>query len=155
VEKLINLPAFSPQIRDFSGKKLIFDRLRKKYVALTPEEWVRQHFVNYLLTCKHYPAGRIGNEISLKYNGLKKRCDTVVYDHFGHPLMLVEYKASTTAISQEVFDQIARYNLTMRAPYLAVSNGIRHYCCQMNYGEGTYCLLNEIPDYPELAGKNN
>ena len=147
----LNLPDFSPLIRNDSGKKYIFDQLRKKYVILTPEEWVRQHFINYLLIYKHYLAGRIGNEISLLFNGLKKRCDSVVYDNFGQPLMIIEYKSSSVKITQGVFNQISLYNLTMRVPYLIVSNGINHYCCLMDYEKKTYTFLQEIPDYEEIC----
>ena len=146
----LNLPDYSPTIRSEAGKEYILDRLRKKYVALTPEEWVRQHFVNYLITCKNYPQGRTGNEVSLMLNGMKKRCDTVIYGKTGNPLMLVEYKAPEVPISQDVFDQISLYNLVMQVPYLVVSNGINHYCCQMNYENKTYRFLEDIPDYNDL-----
>lgn len=146
----LNLPSFSPRIKINAGKRLIFDVLRKKFVKLTPEEWVRQHFVNYLLIYKQYPGGRIGNEISLLYNGMKKRCDTVIYDNVAQPLMLIEYKAPDVKITQAVFDQISVYNLTMRVPFLIVSNGMSHYCCTVNYAENTYFFLQDIPDYRQL-----
>ncbi len=147
----LNLPAYSPSIQLKNGKKFIFDRLRKKYVALTPEEWVRQHFLNFLLVYKNYPAGCTGNEISLSLNGLKKRCDTVVYDKFGNPLVIVEYKAVSVKITQDVFDQISLYNIVMKVPYLIVSNGMTHYCCQMDYENQTYCFLEDIPEYGDIC----
>lgn len=146
----LNLPDFDLNVKTELGKKYIFDRLRKKFVALTPEEWVRQHFIHYLINYKNYPAGRIGNEISLIYNGLKRRCDTVIYNDFGQPVMIIEYKASSINITQDVFNQISRYNLTMKVPFLVVSNGLKHYCCQMNYDNNSYCFLEEIPVYQSI-----
>jgi len=147
----LNLPEFSPRIQERSGKFYIFDSLRKKYIKLTPEEWVRQHFINYLLVYKKYPAGRIGNEISLLYNGMKKRCDTVVYDNTTQPLILIEYKAPDVKITQSVFEQISVYNLAMQVPYLIVSNGMNHYCCYVDYTQSSYRFLEDIPDYPNLT----
>ncbi|MCD7973005.1 MAG: type I restriction enzyme HsdR N-terminal domain-containing protein [Candidatus Azobacteroides sp.] len=150
----LNLPDFSPVIKNEKGKYFIFDPLRKKYIALTPEEWVRQSFIHYLLKYKNYPAGRIGNEIRLIYNGLKKRCDSVVYNHFGQPIIIIEYKAPSVPITQHVFNQICVYNLTMQVPYLIVSNGLKHYCCQMDYKNKSYCFLEDIPDYNEEFEKS-
>ena len=147
----LNLPKFSPRIKENSGKRFIFDSLLKKYVKLTPEEWVRQHFVNYLLIYKKYPGGRIGNEISLLYNGMKKRCDTVIYNEFTQPLILIEYKAPDVKITQSVFDQISVYNLAMQVPYLIVSNGMSHYCCYVDYAQCSYSFLEDIPDYQNLV----
>ena len=124
----LNLPA-----RDFKLKKeketiFIFDELRRKYVTLTPEEWVRQTFVAFLINDKGFPAGLMGNEISLEQNGIKRRCDTLIADKYGAPFVIVEYKAPFITITQSVFDQIARYNMVMRAKYLIVSNGMQHFC---------------------------
>ena len=128
----------------------VFDRLRKRYVALTPEEWVRQHFVDYLIEEKQFPAALMANEVSLTQNGIKRRCDTLVADREGQPLVIVEYKAPEIEITQQVFDQIVRYNMVLRARYLMVSNGMSHYCCQIDYENNTYSFLNDIPKYAEL-----
>jgi len=129
---------------------MIFDILRRKYVALTPEEWVRQHFVHYLLERKGYPSGLLANEVQLLLNGTKKRCDSVLYDRNLHARMIVEYKAPHIEITQAVFDQIMRYNIVLRVEYLVVSNGLKHYCCRMDYAANRYEFLKEIPDYGEL-----
>ncbi len=146
----LNLPNFEVKVTLQKGKPVIFDRLRKKYVAVTPEEWVRQHFVNFLLTEKHYPENLIANEIGIKLNNTQKRCDTVVYDNCLNPLVIIEYKAPSVDITMRVFDQIVRYNMVLRAPYLIASNGLKHYCCKINYDKGDYIFLEEIPDYCKL-----
>lgn len=132
------------------GRTLIFDGLRRKYVALTPEEWVRQHFVRYLILQKHYPAGRVANEVSLTLNGTSKRCDTVVYDGKARPRVIVEYKAPHIEITQKVFNQISRYNMVLHVDYLIVSNGLQHYCCHVDYETGACRFLPDIPRYDEL-----
>lgn len=146
----LNLPTFEYRLKEENGKHFIFDSLRKKYVVLTPEEWVRQHFVNYLILYKGYPGGRIGNEISLDLNGRKRRCDTVIYRQDGSPHIIVEYKAPHIPISQTVFDQIVRYNMVLQVEYLIVSNGQNHYCCHINYDKQSYTFLNEVPGYDSL-----
>jgi len=151
----LNLPSFSPKITNKNGKCLIFDKLRRKKVALTPEEWVRQNFVNYLTVEKHYPAQLMANEVSITLNGLAKRCDTVVYDQFLQPVAIVEYKAPSVRITQDVFEQIARYNLRLNVGCLIVSNGLEHYACRMNYADESYAYLEEIPSYNELAALGN
>lgn len=147
----LNLPQYPIKVTKQQGRAVIFDVLRKKYVALTPEEWVRQHFVQFLINQKHYPAGIVANEISLHLNGTSKRCDTVVYDRQARPRMIVEYKAPNIEITQKVFNQISRYNIVLRVDYLIVSNGMQHYCCRMNYAANSYEFLKEIPDYNELC----
>lgn len=139
----LNLPPVPLRTIGDGDKVKVFDPLRKKYVALTPEEFVRQHFVEYLSKELGYPKGLMANEVSLKINGLSRRCDTLVSDREGKPLMVIEYKAPNVNITQEVFDQIARYNLVIGARYIVVSNGIRHYCCECE-GSG-YRFLEEIP----------
>ncbi|MDE6272782.1 MAG: type I restriction enzyme HsdR N-terminal domain-containing protein [Muribaculaceae bacterium] len=129
----------------------IFDPLRDKYVALTPEEYVRQHFVNYLMTELKYPASVMANEIGIDLNGTRKRCDTVVFGADMKPLVIIEYKAPGVEISQTVFDQIARYNMQLQARYLIVSNGIRHYCCRLDYDRDTYNFLPRIPEYSSIS----
>ncbi len=124
----LNLPSFDIRLqRDDEGVK-IFDRLRKKFIILTPEEWVRQHFVNYLINHKGFPESLMANEIGITLNGTRRRCDTVVFDKHGSPMVIVEYKASSIVISQSTFDQIVRYNMVLHARYLIVSNGMNHYC---------------------------
>lgn len=125
----------------------VFDPLRAKYVALTPEEYVRQHFTAWLTGNLGYPKSLVSNEVSIKLNNTRRRCDTVVFRSDGSPLMIVEYKAPTVTINQEVFDQIARYNLVLRSRYLVVSNGLNHYCCEMQYDSNSYTFLPEIPEY--------
>ncbi|HIT16023.1 MAG TPA: type I restriction enzyme HsdR N-terminal domain-containing protein [Candidatus Avimuribaculum pullicola] len=147
----LNLPKKQFNIKkDANGKPIILDRLRHKFVALTPEEWVRQHFVAFLIDDKGFPAGLMANEVSLTQNGISRRCDTLVSDHNGHPLLIVEYKAPSIDITQSVFDQIVRYNMVLHASYLIVSNGICHYCCRINYDKGSYSFLAEIPSYADL-----
>ncbi|MBP5561361.1 MAG: type I restriction enzyme HsdR N-terminal domain-containing protein [Muribaculaceae bacterium] len=145
----LNLPEYQFNIKQTKNGLQIFDRLRQRFVALTPEEWVRQHFVNYLIEEKQYPFALMGNEISLELNGVKRRCDTLVAARDGSPLAVVEYKAPTITISQTTFDQIARYNMVLHAKCLMVSNGLNHYCCLMD-GAGSYSFLQDIPPYPTL-----
>lgn len=146
----LNLPDFATKVVEKDGKRTIFDPVRHKYVALTPEEWVRQHFVNYLVTVKNYPKTLLANEVLVKLNGTSKRCDTVAYSRFLAPLMIVEYKAPTINITSAVFDQIARYNMVLRVHYLTVSNGINHFCCKIDYDTQTYSFLEDIPEYDSL-----
>ncbi|MDE6560780.1 MAG: type I restriction enzyme HsdR N-terminal domain-containing protein [Muribaculaceae bacterium] len=123
----------------------VFDPLRKKYVALTPEEYVRQHFTAWMTGNLGYPASLMGNEVPLSLNNTRRRCDTVVFRSDGSPVVIVEYKAPTVAITQSVFDQIARYNMVLRSRYLIVSNGLRHFCCEMDYDHDSYSFLSAIP----------
>lgn len=147
---VLNLPSFDYKIKKEKDRLFIFDIIRKRYIALTPEEWVRQHFVSYLISYKGYPLGLIGNEISLRLNGQNRRCDTVIYDIYGSPLMIIEYKAPHITLNQEVFDQVIRYNIALKVKCLVVSNGINHYCCVMDYDDMCPHFLKEIPDYNEL-----
>lgn len=146
---VLNLPPFSPKIKK-EDKLSIWDPIRKKYVALTPEEWVRQHFVNFLITEKGYPSSLISNEIQINLNNQKKRCDTVIYNNTPSPIVIVEYKAPDVPITQNVFDQIARYNIVLKVRYLIVSNGLEHYCCRINYDTLSYEYLPDIPNYESL-----
>lgn len=130
---------------------MIFDRLRQRFVALTPEEWVRQHFVEWLISEKDFPAALMGNEVSLTQNGIKRRCDTVVANHNGTPLVIIEYKAPSVTVGQKTFDQIVRYNMVLHAAYLIVSNGLKHYCCHIDHNTGSYAFLSEIPTYDKLC----
>ncbi len=146
----LNLPKAELRITKKDEKTLIFDSLRKKYVVLTPEEWVRQNFVSFLVNHKGFLAGLMNNEVPLTQNGIKRRCDTLVSDKYGNPLVIVEYKAPDINITQKVFDQIVRYNYVFRAKYLIVTNGLNHYCCRINYADGNYSFQKEIPFYDDL-----
>ena len=146
----LNLPPFNINVKKMDGKLSVFDCLRRKFVALTPEEWVRQHFVNYLISEKGYPQALIANEIQINLNNQKKRCDSVVYNRELAPLMIVEYKSPDVNITQAVFDQIIRYNIVLRVDYLIVTNGLNHYCCKMDYDTQTFSYLPDIPLYNEL-----
>jgi predicted type IV restriction endonuclease len=142
----LHLPKYSFKIKESEGKKMIFDRCRRKFVSCTPEEWVRQHLVEFLIREKNYPASLIVNEATVEINGMKKRCDTVVYNKKGTPVMIIEYKAPHVIISQSTFDQIAMYNFRLQVEYLIVSNGLNHYCCRIDYEKPGYTFLEEIPE---------
>jgi len=146
VQKL-NFPTYSFRFKNSENKRLIFDGIRKKFVVLQPEEWVRQHCVEYLIRVKNYPKSWINVEKELKINNLKKRYDIVVFNQDGSIHLVVECKAPTIPISQDTFDQIARYNLKLNATYLMVTNGINHYYCQMDFENERYTFLKDIPDY--------
>ncbi len=146
----LNLPKTELKVTTKDGKPQVFDHLRRKYVALTPEEWVRQQFVHYLIGQKDYPAECIGNEVSISLNGTRKRCDSVVYGREAEPLMIIEYKAPSVDITQQVFEQISRYNIKLRVRWLIVSNGLQHYCCRIDYESGTYQFVEDIPTYNDI-----
>lgn len=146
----LNLPPYEAKIQQSNGKDQIFDDLRRCYVALTPEEWVRQHFVHMLIEHKGFPATLTANEVAISLNGMSRRCDTVVYDKGLRPRAIIEYKAPSVKIDGKVFAQIARYNLVLRVDYLIVSNGLHHYCCKMDYDNNSYTFLNEIPAYTDI-----
>ncbi len=147
----LNLPLYKFSIKSSENKRLIFDQLRKKYVVLTPEEWVRQHFVSYLLSEKKYPAPLIAIEKELKINGLKKRTDILIFNKQGLPDIIVECKAPSVPITQTTFDQIARYNLKLNASFLIVTNGLQHFYCQMDRNNEKYIFLEDIPNYPLVS----
>lgn len=147
----LNLPPYDAKIQTADGQTRIFDVLRRRFVALTPEEWVRQHFVQHLLTSYGYPSGLMANEVSLTLNGMSRRCDTVVYDRSLRARIIIEYKRPTVEITQRVFDQISRYNMVMQVDFLIVSNGMAHYCCRMDYGRQTYEFLPDIPTFAMLT----
>ncbi|MBR5332456.1 MAG: type I restriction enzyme HsdR N-terminal domain-containing protein [Muribaculaceae bacterium] len=147
----LNLPQYNINVRATSdGTMQIFDSLRNKFLVLTPEEWVRQHFVSFLINHKGFPTGLMANEVSLTLNGTSRRSDTVVYNSSAQPLVIVEYKAPSVRITQKTFDQIVRYNMVFKAPYLIVSNGLNHYCCHIDLENHTYKFLPGIPNYDEL-----
>lgn len=146
----LNLPPFDKKITKKDDKPFILDVIRRQHVALTPEEWVRQHFVHFLINHKGYPPSLMANEVQLKLNGMSRRCDTVVYDRMLTPRVIIEYKAPTVDITQKVFDQICRYNLVLQVDYLIVSNGLAHYCCQLDYATHSYRFLRDIPEYTSI-----
>ena len=146
----LNLPPFEIKLRGTKAQPQIFDILRKKYIALTPEEWVRQHFVHFLVEHKGYPAALMANEIQLKVGEKTLRADSVLYSGDLKPRMIIEYKAPHIPITQKVFDQISIYNMLLHVDYLVVSNGLQHYICKMDYNDKKYLFLEDIPDYKEL-----
>jgi len=146
----LNLPAYNFRIIKKNEKPFIFDDLRKKFVALTPEEWVRQHFIRFLINVKHYPASLIAIEKQLVINSLKKRCDAVVYSRNAEPLMIIEFKATTVSIAQQTFDQAAVYNSKLKVDYFIISNGLKHYCCRLDKNVLQYNFLDDIPDFDSL-----
>lgn len=148
----LNLPIYTFRIREAGEREEIFDETRKKFVALTPEEWVRQHFVEYLVAGKKVPRSHIVVEAAFKLYGLVKRSDIMVSDRKGEPVLLVECKAPHVNISQKTFDQVARYNMALRVQYLAVTNGLNHYCCIIDHSSSSYRFLKDIPDYLSLTG---
>lgn len=149
---MLNLPQFDCRLRLSPTTRLdeIWDTQRRKWVRLTPEEWVRQNFVHFLINQKGYPAGRIGNEVSIKVGQLERRCDSVVFGREGEPVMIVEYKAPSVQITQKVFDQIARYNIALQVDWLIVSNGMQHYCCHLLRDQHKFEFVSEIPKSEEL-----
>lgn len=148
----LNLPPADLDLRRTERGVEVYDRLRKKWLLLTPEEWVRQQFTSYLINHKGYVAGFIANEVSITLNGTSRRCDTVIYDHRLHPLVIVEYKEPGIAITQNVFDQIARYNIVLQVKYLIVSNGLKHYCCEVDSLNNRCKFIQDIPTYQDICG---
>lgn len=145
----LNLPFYNLTLKEENGNHFIFDDIRKKYLRLTPEEWVRQNFVKYLIDEKKYPASLIVIEKGLKLNELTKRADVLIYKD-SSPILLVECKAPNVKITQDTFDQISRYNLTFKVPFLIVTNGMDHFCCQIDFENNSYHFLEEIPYFIEL-----
>jgi hypothetical protein len=146
----LNLPSFEIKVSGTPQKPKIFDFLRRKYVTLTPEEWVRQHFVNFLIHHKGYPQMLMANEVELKMGDKRLRCDSIIYNKVLQPRVIVEYKAPSVGITQHVFDQISVYNQLMHVDYLMVSNGLQHFCCKMDYEQHNYQFLAGIPDYKDI-----
>lgn len=146
----LNLPECQLRIKRDKDVLKIWDFLRKKFIVLTPEEYVRQRFIHWLIESLDYPMTLMANEVGIELNGIRKRCDTVLFDTSGHPLGIIEYKAPGVTISQRVFDQIVRYNMVLKAPFLIVSNGLQHFMCRCNFREGSYSFLSSIPKYSLL-----
>jgi len=149
----LNLPTYSFKIKSDLQRKLIFDSIRKKYVVLTPEEWVRQNFIRFLVEEKAYPESLIVIEKKVDVNLLPQRSDIVLYNQNANSIMIVECKASRVKVTQDVFNQIARYNMKLRVPYLVVTNGLHHYCCEMDYELKTFQFLSDIPNYQMVKNR--
>ena len=143
----LNLPNAALKIKLVEETTQVFDEVRKKYFKLTPEEWVRQNFIHYLNKEKNYPFGLMGVEIMVKYNSLKTRADIVIWNREGMPSVIVECKAPNVKITQDTFNQIAKYNYKLRVKYLVVTNGLQHFCCEMDYKNNKITFLEEIPEY--------
>lgn len=146
----LNLPVYPLRLKDEAGQRWVFDEVRKKFLVLTPEEWVRQHLVHFLIQQKQFPKSLIQVEGGLKYNGLQKRSDVLIYNQKGEKLLLAECKAPSVKITQDVFDQIARYNFVHRVQWLLVSNGLEHFCCKLNWETESYQFLPELPLFSQL-----
>ena len=142
----LNLPEYKLKYKETEKGLSVFDIVRKKYILLTPEEYVRQQFINYLIQEKQYPRGLLAVERQLKIYKLTKRTDIVLHDKIGNISVIIECKAPKVKISQDVFDQIARYNLSLKAKYLMLTNGLQHYYCEMNFEKETYVFLEELPN---------
>jgi predicted type IV restriction endonuclease len=147
--KSFSFPNYQFRVKQEKGNRYIFDIIRKKFVTLTPEEWVRQHLINYLVSDLHIPVGLIGIEVSFSFNNVNHRADVVVYNRKGQPLMLAECKAPTVEITDDVVDQICRYNYVLNAEYLIITNGIRHYVLQFTH-DSRWITLN---NFNEIANK--
>lgn len=141
----LNLPKVALKIKSVEGTIQVFGQVRKKYFVLTPEEWVRQHFIYYLNKEKNYPMGLMEVEKMIKYNSMQTRADIVLYNKEGKSNMIVECKAPEVKITQDTFNQIAKYNFQLKVDFLVVTNGIKHYCCQMDYEKNEITFLNDIP----------
>lgn len=146
----LNLPPYPFRITEQGAHLFIFDEIRKKDLVLTPEEWVRQHYIQYLIGFKNYPKGLIKLEGGLTLNGLTKRSDIVVFDRDGRKILLIECKAPGIKITQKVFEQVARYNMVHKVPFIGVTNGLSHYQCHIDFTTQNYRFIEEIPDYQLL-----
>lgn len=146
----LNLPTYSFKIKSDGQRKLIFDTIRKKYVALTPEEWVRQNFIRFLNEVKNYPLSLMSVELHQKIYKAQRRSDIIVFNNNGEPFMIVECKATFIKLDNKVFEQAAGYNIRLKTNYLVVTNGLKHYCCRINHTAGTWEFLDDIPVYWEV-----
>lgn len=148
--QVLNLPVYPLKIKNIKQNKYIFDIIRKKFIVLTPEEWVRQNFVHYLIHEKQYPAGLLSVEMFLKVNKLSKRADLVVFSNNAKPIMIIECKAPEVKINQKAFDQIWSYNIALNVKYLIVTNGMQSFCCKATNDMKSYFFLKNIPNYAQL-----
>lgn len=143
----LNLPEYQFRSKTENGKPLIFDSIRKKFVSLTPEEWVRQNFIQYLKIEKKYPESLMAVEKQITVNKMLRRFDLLVYLRNGQPHLIAEFKAPSVRITQEAFDQVVRYNMVLRVEQVIVSNGLQHFACQIDYANNSYVYLREIPEF--------
>lgn len=143
----LNLPEYNFRIKKQDDNYFIFDTQRKRYVSLTPEEWVRQHFIHFLIEMKGFPAALLAVEKQLNMNGMKKRCDAILYNNEAKPILIIELKAPNVPISQATFDQVAVYNAKLKVDFFMISNGIEHYCCKVNAETARYEFFPEIPEF--------
>lgn len=146
----LNLPSFDIKLSGSKERPMIFDILRRKQVALTSEEWVRQHFIHYLIEHKKYPSELLADEVQLQIGNKNLRADSVLYDRQLRPRMIIEYKAPSITITHQVFNQIFAYNTLLHVDYIIASNGLTHYCCHIDYEHGKFDFLKDIPDYDQL-----
>lgn len=146
----LNLPEYDLKLKQEGGRTLVFDPFRSKYLVMTPEEQVRQLFARYLVEEKQYPASLMATEYALVLNKMSKRCDILVFDRNGKPVVLVECKSPDVRIGREVFDQVARYNMVFKVAYLLITNGLKHYCCRVDHQAGSVEFLDDIPVYAAL-----
>lgn len=152
--QILNFPPLEITVRQHNNRREIYDPVRKRYFVLTPEEWVRQHVISYLLLEKHVPMNLVAVEKNLKINTLTKRFDVVVFNRNARPLMLIECKAPGIKVNESVFDQAARYNMSLKAGLFLITNGIEHYCCRIDFENSLYVFMNEIPLYQEMVAMN-
>ena len=143
----LNLPEYDFRIRSDDGKQMIFDSIRKKFVALTPEEWVRQNFIEFLKKEKKYPETLMSVEKQIMVNGNQRRFDLLIYRRGGQAHLIAEFKAPSVKIAQDTFDQVVRYNMALRVEKVIVSNGLQHFACQIDYTNNSYAFLREIPEF--------
>jgi len=146
----IQFKKYPLNIREEGGRKEVFDIVRKKYIALTPEEWIRQHWLWYFAEDKRYPKPLLAVEHAIEVLGQSRRTDVTVFNRSGKPALILECKSFDVPLSQETFDQAARYNLELRVPYIIISNGIQSYGCHVDLGAGKFIMLDRVPDFHEL-----
>ncbi len=146
----LNLPSYPFEIRNQAGQRVILDQVRKRFVPLTPEEWVRQHFVQYLIRDLDVPLGLIGLEVAIPIQDRHYRADILIYDRRVEPVMIVECKRPSVQLRQDTFDQIGHYNTQLKVPYLVITNGMQHYCCMVDHAHRFYRFLDEIPSYKTM-----
>ncbi len=145
--KQLNLPEYDFRVRTEDGKQMIFDTIRRKFVVLTPEEWVRQHFILFLKNEKNYPESLMAVEKQIMVNGKQRRFDLLIYNRKGQPHLIAEFKAPNVKITQDTFDQVVRYNMALRVDRVVVSNGLQHFVCDIDYANNSYAFLREIPEF--------
>lgn len=149
LKQKLNLPEYAFRTKNENGKEWIFDVNRKKFVVLTPEEWVRQNFIQYLKNEKNYPESLMAVEKQIIVNGKQRRFDLLTYLRNGQPHLIAEFKAPNVKITQDTFDQVVRYNMALRVERVVVSNGLQHFACEIDYIKNSYSFLQEIPEFCE------